>query len=546
MTDERKPSEPRELPELPAAAVAPKSSTSLQLVWLVPLVAVIIGGWLAVKSILERGPTITISFKNAEGIEAGKTKVTFKDVQIGQVSAVRLSPDLKEVVVTAQMVKDFAPHLLQDTQFWLVRPRISGGNVSGLGTLVSGAYIAVNVGKSTEERRDFTALETPPVVDLDTPGRVFSLHGATAGSLSVGSPVFYRQMQAGQVMAFQLDPDGKGVTFKIFINQDYLKYVTANTRFWNESGIDVTADANGIKLDVGSLVSILIGGIEFETPALDLSAAAHPQANDYELFASRAEALKNPESEVWQIRAVFDQSVRGLDRGAPVDFRGIPAGEVVAIDVDLDRKAGRLLIPVTMNIYPERLRARNVKHVQAPSETEKRAYIDAMVNLGLRAQLRTGNLLTGQRFVTLDFVQHAPKARVDWSVTPALFPTSGGSLEELQTTIASIAKKIDEMPIKEIGTDLHQTLKSTNALIEKLDTQVTPEARGMLQDVRKTLDHADRLLSDDAPLQQNAQQALHEMSDAARALRVLADYLERHPESLIRGKPQDSNPEGSQ
>lgn len=537
MTDERK---SPDMPDLPEAAVAPKSRWSLQLVWLVPIVAVVIGGWLAVRSIWERGPTITISFKNAEGIEAGKTKITFKDVQIGQVTTVRLSPDLGEVVVTAQMVKDFAPHLHEDTQFWLVRPRISGGNVSGLGTLVSGAYIAVNVGKSTQPQREFTALETPPVVDMDTPGHIFSLHSGTAGSLSVGSPVFYRQMQAGQVVTFQLDPDGEGVTFKIFINQEYVKYVTANTRFWNESGFDVTADANGIKLDVGSLVSILIGGVEFETPDLNLGAAAHPRADDYVLFANRTAALKNPESEVWQIRAVFDQSVRGLDRGAPVDFRGIPAGEVIAIDVDLDRKAGKLLIPVTMNIYPERLRSRELKHTTAPTEAEQRSYIDAMVSLGLRAQLRTGNLLTGQRYVTLDFVQNAPKARVDWSSTPALFPTSGGSLEELATTIASIAKKIDEMPIKQIGTDLHQTLQSANALIEKLDTQVTPEARGMLQDARKTLNNADRLLSPDAPLQQDAQAALREMSDAARALRVLADYLERHPESLIRGKPEDS------
>ena len=536
MADPRTPSD---LPDIPEAAAAPKSKWSLQLVWLIPAVAVVIGGWLAVKSILERGPRITISFTNAEGIEAGKTKITFKDVQIGQVTAVHLSPDLKRVIVTADLIKDVSPHLTDDTHFWLVRPRISGGNVSGLGTLLSGAYIAVSVGNSTVKRREFTALETPPVIDPDTPGRVFALHSGTAGSMSVGAPVFYRQMQAGQVISFGLDPNGQGVTFKIFITQDYLKYVTANTRFWNASGFSITADASGVKFDVGSLVSVLIGGIEFETPGLDWAGPSEAPAEAFKLFADRTEALKNPESYVWQVRAVFDQSVRGLARGAPVDFRGIPAGEVVSIDVDLDYKAHKLLIPVTLNIYPDRLRARDFQHAAAPSFAERKAYIDGMVAIGLRAQLRTGNLLSGQRYVSLDFVPNAPKARVDWSSTPAQFPTSGGSLEELQTAIASIAKKIDEMPLKQIGNDAQQTLASANKLLRRLDTEVTPEARDMLKDARKTLSKADRMLAADAPLQQDTQAALREIGEAARALRVLADYLERHPESLIRGKPED-------
>jgi len=537
MTDPRTPSD---LPDIPEAAVAPKSMWSLQLVWLIPLVAVVIGGWLAVKSIMERGPRITISFANAEGIEAGKTKITFKDVQIGQVTAVTLSRDLKRVIVTADLVKDFSPHLVDDTRFWLVRPRISGGTVSGLGTLVSGAFIAVSVGKSSEKRRVFTALETPPVIDIDTPGRTFVLRSNTAGSLSVGAPVFYRQLQAGQVISYGLDPDGQGVTFKIFITQDYLQYVTGNTRFWNESGFNVTADANGIKLDVGSLVSVLIGGIEFETPDLDWAGPSETPAKEFKLFSDRSEALKNPESYVWQVRAVFDESVRGLARGAPVDFRGIPAGEVVSVDVDLDRKAHKLLIPVTLNLYPDRLRARDIQHRATPTWAERRAYIDGMVAIGLRAQLRTGNLLSGQRYVSLDFVPGAPKASIDWSANPPQFPTAGGSLEELQTSIASIAKKINEMPLKRIGDDVHQTLASADKLLQRLDTEVTPEVHEMLADARKALSSADRVLAADAPLQQDAQGALREMAEAARALRVLADYLERHPESLIRGKPKDT------
>ncbi len=536
MTDGRTPAD---LPDIPQAAAEPKSKWWLQLVWLIPLTAAVIGGWLAVKAIMERGPKITISFSNAEGIEAGKTKISFKDVQIGQVTAVKLTPDLKQVLVTAELVKDFSTHLVDDTRFWLVRTRISGGTVSGLGTLLSGAYIAVNVGKSAVPRREFVALETPPVISVDTPGREFTLHSKTAGTLSVGAPIFYRQLQAGEVISYQLDPNGQGVTFKIFINQDYLKYVTANTRFWNESGVDVKLDSSGINIDVGSLVSVLIGGIAFEAPNAVVAASAEAPAKDFVLFANRTDALKNPETDVLQFQALFDQSVRGLNPGATVDFRGIDIGEVVSIDVAMDERAKKVFLPVTLNIYPERLRARARGETTGFSPAERKAFIDGMVALGLRAQMRTGNLLTGQRYIALDFAPHAPKASINWSSSPPELPTSGGSLEELQTAIASIAAKINKMPLEEIGADVQQTLASANKLVQHLDSEITPEARGLLIDARKTLGSAQAVLSNDAPLQQDAEGALRELADAARALKVLADYLERHPESLIRGKPKD-------
>jgi paraquat-inducible protein B len=536
MTDARTPSDP---PDIPEAAVAPKSRWSLQLVWLIPMVAVVIGGWLAVKTIMQRGPTITIIFSTAEGIEAGKTKISTKNVEVGHVTAIRLSPDLKQVIVTAEMVKDYSAHLVEDTAFWLVQTRISGGNVTGLGTLLSGAFIAVNAGKSTVKRREFVALDRPPVVDMDTPGRSFTLHTPTTRSLSVGAPVLYRQLQAGQVLSYRLDTNGQGVTYEIFITQDYLKYVTANTRFWNASGVNVSVGATGVNVETGSLVSILIGGIAFETPDMTASAGAETTATDYVLFSNREEALKNPEHEVLQFLAVFDESVRGLSAGAPVDFRGIDIGEVVAVNTDLDRKGNTVLMPITLNIYPERLQARARLHGAPPTAAERRAFIDGMVNVGLRAQLRTGNLLTGQRYITLDFVPNAPKASVNWSSSPPVLPTRGGSLEALETALTSIATKIDKMPLQQIGTDLHQTLLGANALLKRLDSEVTPEARDMLVDARKTLAKAERLLSTDAPLQQDAQGALRQIGEAAQALRVLADYLERHPESLIRGKPED-------
>src|SRR5580698_1856376 len=205
-------------PDFPEAVATPRSRWRVQLVWLVPIVAVLIGGWLAVQSILEAGPTITISFETADGLEAGKTKIKFKNVDIGVIKKVTLAPDDKSVIATAELTRNADRMLVTDTRFWVVRPRISGGTVSGIGTLLSGSFIGVDVGTAKKTRRDFVGLDTPPVFASNVPGREFVLKGPDMGSLDVGSPVFFRRLQVGQVTSYRLDDDGKGVTMHVFIN----------------------------------------------------------------------------------------------------------------------------------------------------------------------------------------------------------------------------------------------------------------------------------------------------------------------------------------
>ena len=255
--------DPTGIPE--AAAVAPKR-WPISLVWLIPLIVALIGAWLAAQAILERGPTITIRFKSAEGLEAGKTRIKYKSVDIGEVKSIGLSEDRSTVIVTAQLAKQAEKFLVEDTRFWIVRPRIAGGSVSGLTTLLSGSYIGVDVGKSQTDKNDFVGLETPPVVTRDLPGRQFVLHGDDVGSLDIGSPVFFRRIEVGQVVAFELNKDGKGVTLKVFINAPYDQYVTTGTQFWHASGLDFTLDASGIRVDTQSLSSLLVGGIAFQAP----------------------------------------------------------------------------------------------------------------------------------------------------------------------------------------------------------------------------------------------------------------------------------------
>jgi paraquat-inducible protein B len=528
-----------DLPEAPEAQAVPKPRWSLQVIWLIPLVAALIGGWLAVHAILERGPTITVRFKTAEGLEVGKTKLKYKDVDIGLVKTVTLSRDLSQAIATAELSRDFKPHLVDDTRFWVVRPRIAAGTVSGLGTLLGGSYIAVDVGRSTTPRTDFTGLDEPPIVRFDMPGHQYTLHSDNAGSLATGVPVFFRQIPVGQVADYALDPDGKGVTVRVFINQPYTRHVNANTRFWRAGGVKVKLDANGIKVDTQSLVSIVIGGIEFDNPDLSAPSPAVAEPTSFRLFADHDTAMKNPESEVLKMVMVFDESVRGLAVGGPVDFEGIEIGEIAAINLDINRDTGKIKVPVEVNIYPARLRMRSREQFAAFSPSELRAFIDTMVAHGLRAQLRSGNLLTGQRYVALDYFKGQSRARMDWAKTPPELPTIKGNLQEIQNALASVAAKLDRLPLEKIGTDLGQTLETANTLLQRLDTEVAPEARGALADARKALNSVDRALSPNQPLQQDARETLREVGRAAQALRVLADYLERHPESLIHGKKED-------
>jgi paraquat-inducible protein B len=535
------------LEDIPSAVAVSKRRKSPQLIWLIPIVAVLIGGWLAAKTIIEKGPTITITFKTAEGLEAGKTKIKYKSIDIGDVKSVEFSKDLEYVVVTAEMKKGVTRHLVEDVRFWIVKPRISGGQVSGIGTLFSGSYIEMDRGKSSTSRQDFEGLDVQPSITSDIPGRHFILHAESTGSLETGSPVYFRQEAVGSVESHQLNQDGQGVTLKIFVRGPYDQYVRADTRFWNASGINVTMDSAGIKVNTQSLTSILIGGIAFET----LTGAPQPLAEENQEFSlaeTRLEAMKRPDTLSLPFVLYFTQSLRGLSIGATVEFRGIEIGEVKSMNVEMNEAGDGFRFPVTVAIYPMRLMAltkgdqfSNLKQ----DEASRRARWDQMVHKGLRGQLKSGNVLTGQLYVNMDFFPDAPPAPIDWTNSPPALPTMAGGLQALERSVASILAKVDKMPIEEIGTDLRQNLASLNRtlisadkLVKRLDAEVTPEAKSTLEEARKTLKTVERTMAADAPLQQDLRTSLRELSKTAQSLRELTELLGRQPESLIRGKKE--------
>ena len=383
--------------ELPQAIQAKRWRWAPWVIWLIPVIAALIGGSILVQSLRARGPSVTILFKNAEGLEAGKTRIKYKDVDIGTVRKISLSDDRKQVVVTAQLVKSAEGFLREDSRFWVVRPRIGAGGISGLGTLLSGSYIGVDAGKSDKERDEFTGLDLPPFVLTGLAGKLFTLHADQIGSLDIGAPIFYRHIQVGQVAAYELNADGTGVILHVFVNAPYDKFVTTSARFWQASGIELSVDANGAKLNTESLSAIVSGGVSFAIPDdLPPSPAAANNAN-FALYANRDIALKHADTVIKKAVVYFNESVRDLIIGAPVDFRGIVIGEVTGIRLDYDKKAGNYTIPVELNLYPERLDAQHQKSAPPATTADIVNMLDTQVRKGLRAQLKTGNLLTGEQ-----------------------------------------------------------------------------------------------------------------------------------------------------
>jgi paraquat-inducible protein B len=516
-------------PSFPDSRAVPRKRTRLSLVWFIPILAALVGAWVAVARIRSEGPKITIVFRSAEGLEAGKTKINYRGVDIGVLSTIRLSEDRQSVIAIAQMAPKTEDFLIEDTRFWVVRPRISGANVSGLGTLISGAYIGIEIGNSKEEKTDFVALETPPVVNIDVPGRFFVLTTSDLGSLDTGTPIFFRRLQVGQVASYALNKDGQFFTVKIFVKAPYDQYVTANTRFWQASGIDVSLSASGLSVQTQSLLSILIGGIAFEAPATGAVLPVAEANTVFTLFSDRKEAFRPAARNPQTFELIFNESVRGLVPGAPVEFRGVPIGEVAEIRAQIDVKTLEFSVPVTIHLDAQRL---GVKVVGLKSQSEyaamRRKLFDSLVARGVRAQLRTGNLLTGSVFVAFDFFPGAPPATVDWSQTPVELPTIPGQLQVMETKITDVINKLDKMPLQQIGDEL------TTAIAELDQTLVA--ARGTLVSARGTLTNTASITEPNSAQIQQLGSTLQEVSRAARSLRVLADYLERHPEALLRGK----------
>jgi paraquat-inducible protein B len=533
-----------------------KKKRRISIVWLVPLVALAVGGWLVYKAFSEKGPTITIAFKSAAGLEAGKTKIKYKEVELGQVASIDLDDSLQGVILKAELVKKAEQFLSQNTRFWVVRARVAAGGVSGLGTLFSGAYIGLDPGKPGPPATHFQGLEMPPVVTTDLPGSHFVLRAASLGSLNIGDPVYFRRIEVGQVVSYKLDEDGQAVTLEVFVHDPHHKLVRKNTRFWNASGLDVAISADGIRVDTESLVTLMIGGIAFDTPAGQLPADPAAEHDVFQLYKNRESISEKTYTRKNQWLLYFDGGVRGLKSGAPVEIQGIQVGQVLDVNLEFDVEKEAFSIPVLIETEPDRIRSTG----KMPEGAESQRIMDYLVAKGMRAQLKTGSLITGQLLVTIDMHPEAPPAKINWDGVYPELPTVPTAMEEITTSLTQLLKKLEKLPIEQIGYDLRDTVSGAKRLVNSPELQesaaalndtlnqaqkfvaalnagVAPELKTAVSNLNAALIQAQKLSrSLNSNVAPQADRTLKELQSAARSIKIWAEYLERHPEALIRGK----------
>ena len=508
----------------------------LPLVWLIPIVAAGIGIAMLVQSWRSSGPRVYIEFDNAQGLTAGKTHVSYKDVVVGTVSVVSLSKDRSRVVATVDFTRDARDLLKDDTRFWIVRPQIGAAGISGIETLLSGVYIALDPGSTGEAQTHYKAMDAVPMITRGSTGTRFLLKAADIGSLYVGAPLYFHHLKTGRLISYQMSPD-KSLDIRVFVDSPYDQLVHPTTRFWNASGVDLSLTAAGLKVETQALATIVAGGIAFDDPpAADVTAPAAPDSTFY-LAGDRTTAMADPDGPPLRMRMRFDAPLRGLAIGAPVEFFGVSMGNVVKVAVDYDPPTRKFSLLVDIVTYPHRLGSVLAKFPTHNEEDAKvAAFIGSMVHAGLRAQARSGSLLTGQLYVALDFVKAPPAANFDTSARPLMIPTVAGSVDKLRKDVEDFVAKLDRLPLESIGRRLDQDVGELGTTLQLLNTKALPGLSDTLADSRKVLQGAGGALDPDASLQMNLNELLRELTRSARSIRALTDMLSAQPESLIRGR----------
>ncbi|HVY82507.1 MAG TPA: MlaD family protein [Steroidobacteraceae bacterium] len=514
-------------------------------VWAVPILAAAIVIWLAVRSLVTRGPEITIAFHEVEGLQARQSTIQHRGVTVGTVERLELVPDMSRVIVHARVTRAAAPWLNENTKFYIVSPRVSIEGISGLSTLVSGSYIEMSPAPGTKAQREFVGLDAAPGVEPSTPGREFTMTTSDLGSLTRGSPITYRGVSVGEVQDYAIAPDGQTIKVTVFIRAPYDRLVHPETRFWNAGGVDVSLGARGVRIRASSWQQLLSGGIAFETPASALNTPVSAAGATFPLYENQRAAMRVPRTGRVVYVADFEGNLRGVDAGTPVELEGVEIGQVRDSQLRFDPKAHTLTTLVTLEIDPDRIRIQNMtRPANADPDKVAQEWIETLVAHGLRAQATTANLITGLKIVALDMVKGAPPARIEHVDEYLKLPTT--SSQDVEQILQSLQAVLNNLESATSGPELRHAIKSLDATLTHLDqltTDVQPDVKELIRSLRATSDAAQSalqsvhgLVGQTGPPGPDLTELMQQLTDAARAVRALADYLDRHPEALLRGR----------
>lgn len=566
--------------QFPVAQV--EATSRFSTIWIIPIIAALIGGWLVYKVYSEKGEIITLTFQSAEGIEIKKTPIRYKDVTVGKVVDIKLDKNLDKVLVKAEIVPSMAEHLGPETHFWAVRPRVTVQGISGLSTLLSGIYIGMDPGNPGKARKVYEGLEAPPRVTSYAHGNTFLLQADKLGSLDVGSPIYYRQINVGEVVKYELNEDKDTVGITIFVQEPYDQIVRRNSMFWNISGLDVELSPDGdVRARMESLTSLLIGGVAFETPQTLSQNLPVTKDTVFPLYETKENAKEKNKGERLFYVMYFSETLRGLNIGSPIEYRGIQIGKVEDIQLKVEEFNDKIEIPVLISVYAEKL--------SFDGDTEEaQEIIERLVSKGIRGQLTTSNFLTGTQFISLVYpengngqpgtIKESSESGLAYeelpttegltqllaqSATEIMTEIHGGikdarrlinspELESSSKDIAAILENVRSL-LAEIRPEivasaegLSGTLKNTESIAGKLNQQALPLTKqikstlqrldGALVEAKKTLNSTDAMLNEDSALQYELRLLIEEVSEAANSFSVLANTLQRKPNSVIFGK----------
>jgi paraquat-inducible protein B len=549
-------------------AAVPRATTRrsrrISVIWVIPLVAIAIGAWLAWDTWSKEGPTIRISFDTGEGLQAGQSQLKFKDIVFGTVKSLELSPDHTHVVVTVATTHQAKPLLTDQTIFWVVKPRLFAGNVSGLETLLSGSYIGMLPGEAAgKAQHEFVGREDPPILLANVPGHTFLLKADRLGSISLGSPVFFRDLNVGEVLGWDIADMAEYVTIRAFVRAPYDSYVHDETRFWNASGVSIKLAGAGVEVQMESLKALLLGGIAFETPTAESRTQISLENHVFPLFRDRERADAASYTRKIPVVSYFPGSVSGLARDSEVTMHGLVVGRVTDVRLAYDADKDAVVAPVRYEVEPERIVGIGKQVFKTDAEG-----VDELVKRGLRATLQSASLITGQQAVALDFVPDERPVTVTMEGEDFVLPTTeGGGFAGLASSANDLLGKVNQIPFDQIGkslngilksvsdmtqgpqlkkalTDLSAMIASAQGMVQRLDTKQLPELAAGLE---KTLTSANKLVlsldtgyGDNTKFNRDLDRLMAQATDAVRSIRALTDLLARHPEALVKGRPAGS------
>jgi paraquat-inducible protein B len=521
------------LPSAPRRAALRRRRFSF--VWAIPIIAAIIAGYLGYRTIIEQGPLLTLSFDTAEGLAAGQTQVKYKAVALGTVDSIDLSSDNSHVIVKVRMNNVGRRFLTSHARFWVVRPRFTPGDLSGLDTLVSGAFIAVDPGLSGGTyRNSFVGLEEPPGVRSNEPGNTYVLKADSIGSLDTGSPVFYRDVQVGEVLGYDLGNGLGPVTINIFVKAPFDNLVKQQSHFWNASGITANLTGGGFHLEFQSLQAIVSGAVAFDIPPDAQTGPPSADNSVFYLYHSEDDANAAGYQTNIPLVAYFTSSVAGLQVGAPVDVLGIQVGQVTEVRLMVDLPYAGVKVRVAMDLQPER-----VVHIAGPATqaVDPATILQKMANQGMRAELDTASFVTGQKEIALSIIPGAGPAPLLHEGDALVLPSHSGGLDNAIASLTDISAKLDKIPFEKIGNNLNNLLITTNRTLGgKQMKQTLASLSATLSSANNTLSGVNQDYGNDSDFQRSLQQLLEEANAALQSIKQLTDYLNRNPQSLLLGR----------